>query len=122
MPGDLAGIQRALNKVLDEGRRFAETVTKQLTHPENVRVDVSVSGIRMGKPFLLFAPIPLGKPKTHAIDRTRSPRWRAGSKRTKKLARLARRAGRRTPFENPWKGWESLGWTTDSEADTVHHG
>lgn len=64
--------------------------------------------------YLFFAPAEPPKPRTHAADRTRSKRWRAGSKRTKKLARLARKHGRRTPFADPWRGWEPLGWIDET--------
>lgn len=65
----------------------------------------------IGEGSYFFAPLPKPAPKTHSADRTRSPRWRAGSRRTKKLGRLARRQGRRSPFADPFKGWTDLGWT-----------
>jgi hypothetical protein len=35
----------------------------------------------------------LPKRRSHAADRTRSPRWRAGSRRTRRLARTQRKPG-----------------------------
>lgn len=63
---------------------------------------------------MFFVPARPRKPKTHAADRTRSKRRRAGSKRTKKAARLARR--RRTPASRGagWSGWTEMGWTTEA--------
>jgi hypothetical protein len=60
-------------------------------------------------------PIPAPKARTHARDRTRSARWQAGSRRTRRLARAARGRGRRSRFADPWGGWEPMGWTTDGE-------
>jgi hypothetical protein len=67
----------------------------------------------LGQSAWFFVPSPPRKPKTHAVDRTRSPRWRAGSRRTKQLTQAAKRRGRRSPFADPLKGWTDLGWTTD---------
>lgn len=50
-----------------------------------------------GLAAMVAVPLPAAKSRTHASDRTRSKRWRAGSRRTKKLTRLARARGRATP-------------------------
>lgn len=55
--------------------------------------------------------LPPDPPKipTPAAGRTRSPRWRAGTRRTRKLAR------RRPcpPPADPFAGWKDLGWTEE---------
>lgn len=43
--------------------------------------------------------------RTSSAERTRSARWRAGSRRTRRLA-----AGRRRPRDR-WAGWQDVGWT-----------
>lgn len=51
--------------------------------------------------------------RTISADRTRSARWRAGSRRTRRLA-----AGRRRPRDR-WAGWQDMGWTTDEGTEPV---
>lgn len=92
-------------KLGDGLQRLAEGVRR--THK-------AMFGDRPG--WYLAVALPPPRRRTHAADRTRSPRWRAGSRRTKKLARAARRQGRRTPFASPLKGWTDMGWMEEGVA------
>lgn len=69
---------------------------------------------------LFFVPIPPPKPRSHAADRTRSPRWRAGTRRHRRLARrglLSRPA--KPPVVLP-DSWQDLGWCSDPGDDVPH--
>lgn len=61
-----------------------------------------------------FVPDPPPKKLVHAVDRTRYPAARSGSRRNGRLARAARRASRPTPMQSPLKGFTPLGWTVDA--------
>lgn len=64
-----------------------------------------------GREAWFFVPDPVRpvKPRTRAADRTRSPRWRAGTRREKQAAR------RRRPVRDPWAGWTDLGWVDETQ-------
>lgn len=94
--GQVAALDVTLRRFSDAGLEFVGMLNR---HTE----------MYTGGAVMFFVPVERPKPKTHARDRTRSKRWQAGSKRIKKAARLARRQGRRTPFADPWRGWETMG-------------
>jgi len=94
------------------------SVSVDLAFPQgSVRIGTVVDAkqILVGEPAWFLAPLPAKtRPKMSSADRTRSPRWRAGTRRTRRLAREARRQGRPTPLAGTWTGWVDLGWTDES--------
>jgi hypothetical protein len=60
-----------------------------------------------------LAVAPLGvppKPRTRSADRTRSRRWRAGTRRARRRIAAARRQGLPHPFPPPrWTRWQTMG-------------
>lgn len=57
---------------------------------------------------------PRRPPATSSADRTRSPRWRAGTRRTRRMARAAKRRGRRSHTAGPLIGWTDLMWVDET--------
>lgn len=76
------------------------------------------SGWDPAHPAWFVAPTPPrpAKRRTRSIDRTRSARWRAGSRRTRLLAR---RRGPCPPPRDPWAGWTDLGCISEDTVTTV---
>lgn len=54
------------------------------------------------------SPVTPARRPTRSADRTRSARWRAGTRRTR------RAAARRRPARDPWLGWHDLGWVDET--------
>ena len=106
----LEGPNRVLLEMSATAQDFIATMTR-------VRDEFGRTVALVGERSLFLIPPPPAKPKVHSRYRTRSPRWRAGTRHTKKQARAARAAGRRSALAPPltWEqaGWQKLGWTTD---------
>ncbi len=69
--------------------------------------------------FVAPAPTPPAKRRTRSIDRTRSARWRAGSRRTR---RHAHRRGPCPPPRDPWAGWTNAGWIAEDSITVLGAG
>lgn len=59
--------------------------------------------------FWVPDPVRPVKRRTRAANRTRSGRWRAGTRREKRAAR------RRRPVRDPWTGWTDLGYVDETQ-------
>lgn len=59
-----------------------------------------------------FSAAARGRAKTSAADRTRSPRWRAGTRRRRKMAQKARQQARRDTTWSQESSWGNGEWDT----------
>lgn len=75
--------------------------------------------------FLIIADLGVEpKQRTRAADRTRSKRWRAGTRRARQQIAAARKLGLPNPYAKPGQGfpygWQQIESTSDNEPTPAH--